>query len=179
MSDLIKLQKDIDALMNIKTEIIAKEQAKENLKDVCFILDFSGSMSEHIEGMSKEQHLRNMLKNLGVQEENCISFHSWVEKGIMKEVAGLTMLHLAIAEFAKTNYKKGIIISDGCADSPSACEAEARKLNGKQLSSIYIGDEDSGKHLLDNLTKQTGGESLLLQSNIAKMLTEKVTLLLK
>jgi len=177
-NDLIALQKEMDEIQQLRNEAEAISKSQETFKDTIFLLDFSGSMDEHIEGKPKIDHLKSALRKLRIDPKNCVSFESFVEDGIMSETGGMTALHKAFQHIERRNFGKVMVISDGMPDSREAALNAAKRLN-KPINILYIGlPGEPGETFMQELAKETKGNTLTLGSKMQEMLSQKITYLL-
>jgi hypothetical protein len=163
---------------------------KDFLKKI-FLLDISGSMNCYVNGKSKLDHLRSIMKDYPEAVKTCFSSDVYcsvdrngnVDCTIPPYAHGSTDLARAI------RYLRGlakrperiVLISDGDPDDPNAAMREATGFS-VPIDIIFIGQKgSSGEMFMINLAKFTGGRQFTIEdksANFQKQLSTKIAGLL-
>jgi Mg-chelatase subunit ChlD len=166
-------------------------KAKKDLRKKIFLLDISGSMELYIEGMSKLDHLRNIMKDYPEAKKICFSSDVYcnvdkngnVDCTLPISAHGSTDLARAIG-FLRGLIKRPeriVLISDGDPDDPNAAIREAIGFS-VPIDIIFIGQKgSSGERFMINLAKFTGGKQFTIEdksANFQKQLSNKIAGLL-
>jgi hypothetical protein len=166
-------------------------KAKRDFLKKIFLLDISGSMDTYIGGMSKLDHLRNIMKDYPESKKICFSSDVYcnvdrngnVDCAIPASAHGSTDLAGAI------RYLRGlakrperiVLISDGDPDDPNAAMREATGFS-VPIDIIFIGQRgSSGERFMINLAKFTGGRQFTIEdksANFQKQLSNRIAGLL-
>lgn len=166
-------------------------KAKKNFLKKIFLLDISGSMDMYIEGKSKLDNLRDIMREYPEARKVCFSSDVYCEVDrngnvdctIPMSAHGSTDLARAIG-FLRTLTKRPeriVLISDGEPDDSNAAIREATGFS-VPIDIIFIGQKgSSGERFMINLAKFTTGRQFTVEdksANFQKQLSIKIAGLL-
>lgn len=166
-------------------------KVRKDFQKKIFLLDISGSMEIYVEGKSKLDHLRAIMKDYPESRKVCFSSDVYcsvdrngnVDCAIPSSAHGSTDLARAI-EHLRTLVKRPeriVLISDGDPDDPNAAIREATGFS-VPIDIIFIGQKgSSGERFMINLAKLTGGRQFTIEdksANFQKQLSVKIAGLL-
>lgn len=166
-------------------------KAKKDFQKKIFLLDISGSMDTYIEGKSKLDHLRNIMKDYPESKKICFSSDVYCEVDrngnvdctIPASAQGSTDLAGAI-RFLRTLVKRPeriVLISDGEPDDGNSAIREATGFS-VPIDIIFIGQKgSSGERFMINLSRLTRGRQFTIEdksANFQKQLSIKIAGLL-
>lgn len=157
-----KAQSMLEQLKGLKVEKEEKRM-KEQKKNLVFLLDVSGSMSEHIDGMRKIDHLRSLIQDY--PENRKISFSANIWENKIPEPQTNTDMALGFRHIKTLLPKPTIVVlvSDGLPDSHDYAIQEAVSLK-IPINIAYIGKkEESGEVFMKKLASITGGKEFTLE----------------
>lgn len=166
-------------------------KAKKDFLKKIFLLDISGSMEICIEGKSKLDHLRSIMKDYPEARKICFSSDVYcnvdrngnVDCTIPTSAHGSTDLAGAIRRLRglAKRPERIVLISDGDPDDPNAAIREATEFS-VPIDIIFIGQKgSSGEMFMINLAKFTRGRQFTIEdksANFQKQLSTKVAGLL-
>ncbi len=166
-------------------------KAKKDFLKKIFLLDISGSMDMYIEGKSKLDHLRDIMREYPEARKICFSSDVYCEVDrngnvdctIPMSAQGSTDLARAIG-YLRTLIKRPeriVLISDGEPDDSNAATREAIGFS-VPIDIIFIGQKgSSGERFMINLAKFTRGRQFTIEdksANFQKQLSIKIAGLL-
>jgi len=154
-------------------------KAKKDFLKKIFLLDISGSMEMYIEGKSKLDHLRDIMKDYPESRKICFSSDVYcnvdrngnVDCTIPASAHGSTDLARAIGYLRglAKRPERIVLISDGDPDDPHAAMREATGFS-VPIDIIFIGQKgSSGERFMINLAKFTGGRQFTIEDKSAKI----------
>lgn len=166
-------------------------KAKKDFLKKIFLLDISGSMEICIEGKSKLDHLRIIMKDYPEARKICFSSDVYcnvdrngnVDCVIPTSAHGSTDLAKAIRHLRglAKRPERIVLISDGDPDDPNAAIKEAVEFS-VPIDIIFIGQKgSSGERFMINLAKFTRGKQFTIEdksANFQKQLSTKIAGLL-
>lgn len=166
-------------------------EVKKNFQKKVFLLDISGSMEMYIEGKSKLDHLRDIMRDYPEARKICFSSDVYcnvdrngnVDCAIPMSAQGSTDLARAI-RYLRTLVKRPeriVLISDGEPDDSNTAIREAIGFS-VPIDIIFIGQKgSSGERFMINLAKFTMGRQFTIEdksANFQKQLSIKIAGLL-
>lgn len=143
-----------------------------NMSKIMIFLDSSGSMEGSSISLLKDA-VSKYLEDCGLA--NQVGVASFPEGVYESPTSNLQLIHQRVHELvagggtpleAALGYvidneplTHGVIISDGCANSPQECVEIAKeyKLKGIKLDTVHIGEDSHGEQLLKDIAEATGG----------------------
>ncbi len=145
--------------------------------DKILLLDFSGSMHCVFEDKRLYKHLIDAVRKYE-REYTMIRFES--ESSVItcldnEKPSGATYLEPALKMAYNLKSKEYIVVSDGLPHDGDECLKFAMSSN-MRISTMFIGDDRSGKEFMNKLANMTGGKSndIRLLAGFGGMLEKKI-----